>query len=67
MVILTMSTSKTTGKWSWNEDEDIVQSITHMVFMSSPEHGMSGWHWLGARRGGSAGLARSRDQDIPPK
>lgn len=61
-----MSTGKTTGKWSWKDDEGVVQSITHVVFMSSPGHGMSGWDWLGTRRNDCEGLAKSREQDIPP-
>lgn len=42
VVMFAMSTGKMTGKRSWKEDED-VQSIAQVVFMSSPEHGMSGW------------------------
>lgn len=64
MVILKMSTGKMTGKWSWKM-KTLFSLIAHGVFMSSPEHSMSGWDCLGARRGDSDGLARSRDQDIP--
>lgn len=42
VVMFTMSTGKMTGKRSWKEDED-VQSVTQVVFMSSPKHSMSGW------------------------
>lgn len=58
-----MRTGKTAGKQSGEEDEGVTQSIAHRVFMPSLEHGVSGWDRVGARRGDSDRLARSKDRD----